>query len=42
MVYAVDAVTAKKIWDFMVDNWIMTNPVVVNGKYYAGAWFVAI
>jgi outer membrane protein assembly factor BamB len=36
-VYALDAVTGKLAWKFLADNWIMTNPVVADGKLFIGS-----
>ncbi|HEX2913858.1 MAG TPA: PQQ-binding-like beta-propeller repeat protein [Chloroflexia bacterium] len=36
-IIALDAVTGKLAWQFEADNWIMTNPVVANGKLFAGS-----
>ena len=36
-VYALDAVTGKQLWKFMANNWIMTDPVVADGKLFAGS-----
>ncbi len=37
MIYALDAVTGRSVWQFEADNWIMTNPIVAEGKLFAGS-----
>jgi outer membrane protein assembly factor BamB len=37
MEYAFDAVTGKLVWSFEADNWIMTNPIVADGKIFLGS-----
>ena len=36
-IYALNAVTGQPVWQFMADNWIMTNPVIADGKLFAGS-----
>lgn len=36
-IYAVDATTGKFAWKFTANNWIMTDPVVADGKLFAGS-----
>lgn len=36
-VYALNAVTGRLAWKFLADNWIMTNPVVAEGKLFIGS-----
>jgi outer membrane protein assembly factor BamB len=35
--YALDALTGKLAWKFEANNWIMTNPVVAEGKVFIGS-----
>lgn len=35
--YAVNATTGKLVWQFAADNWIMTDPVVADGKIFIGS-----
>lgn len=36
-VYAVNAETGKLAWQFGADNWIMTDPVIADGKLFVGS-----
>ncbi|MBN9393183.1 MAG: PQQ-binding-like beta-propeller repeat protein [Chloroflexi bacterium] len=35
--YALDALSGKLVWKFEANNWIMTNPVVAEGKVFIGS-----
>lgn len=36
-IYALNAVTGQKLWEFTANNWIMTDPVIADGKLFAGS-----